>query len=399
VLSSAAFPDSERGDRVDREGSGRVSLAVRGLHKTYGKDVHALRGIDLEVRQGEFVSVLGPSGSGKTTLLMVVGGFEIPTRGRVYAGDVDVTDVPPERRGFGVVFQSYALFPHMTVRRNVQYPLDARGIAGARRESLIDEVLSLVGLESLDKRRPSQLSGGQQQRVALARALVYGPSLLLLDEPLGALDRELRERMQLELRKLQRKLQTTFLYVTHDQDEALTMSDRIVVMHNGLVEQIDTPQELYARPASEFVAAFLGSPNRLQGQVKEATGAAALIQLSFGAAVAIPCRRNSLTTGARAIVVIRPEHIRIGALEAEAHLGEMRIEGRVELEVFAGIGWRYSVSTPAGEMQVHLGERSAARSGDPVRLFWSASRSWAVPADSEGRSGKEGDLGPRDKLA
>lgn len=388
AFGPAAAPENEGIGSAAEAEPGPALLAVQGLHKTYDKNVHALRGVDLDVMPGEFVSVLGPSGSGKTTLLMVVGGFEIPTQGRVYSAGVDVTDLPPERRGFGVVFQNYALFPHMTVRGNVEYPLEVRGIQRARRASLVDEVLALMGLESLGRRRPGQLSGGQQQRVALARALVYGPSLLLLDEPLGALDRELRERMQVELRKLQRKVKTTFLYVTHDQEEALTMSDRIVVMHEGLIEQIATPQDLYARPASEFVATFLGAPNRLQGRVTSVTDDDALVQLQFGPAAAIPCTPGNFIAGQPALVVIRPEHIRIGGRDEEGQPDELSIEGRIDLEVFAGIGWRYTVSTAAGELQVHTRDRMPADAGDPVQLFFSPSRCWGIPRSSNGEVGE-----------
>ena len=238
------------------------SLAIRlaGIRKTYG-DVAAVDGIDLDIGLGEFFTMLGPSGSGKTTLLRVIAGFERPDTGRIYLHGVDVTDQPPYDRDVNTVFQDYALFPHMSVGENVEYGLRIKGVGRAARRSSASTALELVGLAGLGRRKPHQLSGGQRQRVALARAIVNQPQVLLLDEPLGALDLKLRQGMQIELKRIQREVGITFVYVTHDQEEALTMSDRIAVCNSGRIEQVGTPSDVYDRPDTEFVAGFVGVSN------------------------------------------------------------------------------------------------------------------------------------------
>jgi len=367
------------GLQESRAPSAPSGLTVRGLHKTYGQDVQALHDVDLHAGEGEFVTLLGPSGSGKTTLLMLIGGFDTPTRGTIFQGSADITAVPPERRNFGVVFQNYALFPHMTVRRNVAYPLAARRVARAKREGRVKDALSLVGLEDMEDRRPAELSGGQQQRVALARALVYQPSVLLLDEPLGALDRSLRERMQTELQRLHKQTGVTFLYVTHDQEEALTMSDRIAVLRLGQIEQVGTPQDLYERPATEFVATFLGLANRFHCRVLQVRRGVAEIQLSFGARAAIPCADNTLRPGMAALVVVRPEELVIADSEAQDGL---ELQGSIEEVAFTGTIWRYRVRTREGVVQAHSICRLEAAAGDAIWIRWSARDSWAIPAGS-----------------
>jgi putative spermidine/putrescine transport system ATP-binding protein len=364
--------------------SRQVALRLENLHKVYDRDVHALRDIGLQISEGEFVTLLGPSGSGKTTLLMVIAGFESPTAGRVVARGVDITAVPPERRNFGIVFQSYALFPHMSVRQNVTYPLAVRRIHGKHRDALVDDVLALVGLEGLGHRRPAQLSGGQQQRVALARALVYKPSMLLLDEPLGALDRALRERMQVELSKLHKRVGVTFLYVTHDQDEALTMSDRVVVLNDGRVEQIGTPEQIYARPVSRFVAGFVGKANLLPGRVLCSNGGLARIQLDCGPAADIPCV-SDLTPNSEALVVIRLERVHVVGLQGSADGNSVSLTGRLEQESFAGTVWRYGISTTAGEFHAHMTNRADISVGDIVRVGWNPAEAWAISNDANPR--------------
>ena len=240
-----------------------ASVGVEGIQKSYG-DVVAVRGVDLHVGEGEFFTLLGPSGSGKTTTLRVIAGFEQPDAGRVLLGGEDITRQPPYSRDVNTVFQDYALFPHMTVAENVGYGLKVKRVARAERRRLVDEVLEMVRLAGYGARKPVQLSGGQRQRVALARALVNRPKVLLLDEPLGALDLKLRQEMQVFLKSLQRELGMTFVYVTHDQEEALTMSDHLAVFNNGSIEQSGTPDEVYARPHSEFVAGFVGTSNILE---------------------------------------------------------------------------------------------------------------------------------------
>lgn len=365
------------GERSIRDETG-LALAVTDLKKVYGTGTVALRGVDLEVREGEFVTLLGPSGSGKTTLLMVIAGFEQADSGRVFAKNVDVTQVPPEHRNFGVVFQSYALFPHMSVSRNVAYPLRVRGIRGRRRNELVEGALQLVGLEGLGSRRPSQLSGGQQQRVALARALVYEPSVLLLDEPLGALDRALRERMQTELRNLHRTLGVTFLYVTHDQDEALTMSDRVVVLRHGQIVQVASPQDLYARPSTAFVANFVGTANLFGGQVMRVTRSLADVQLDCGPRLTVPCA-DGLSGPSRVLVLVRPENIALARLPHVIVDNAVELEGRIEREAFAGNVWRYELTTPAGDVRVHLRNRPDLGLGDRAFLQWHMGDSWALP--------------------
>jgi putative spermidine/putrescine transport system ATP-binding protein len=238
-------------------------VLLQGIRRTYG-DVVAIADLDLEIAAGEFFTLLGPSGSGKTTTLRVIAGFEQPEKGRVELAGVDVTRVPPSERGVNTVFQDYALFPHMTVQENVEYGLRVKGVGRRRRKQMAAEVLERVRLPNVGKRKPLQLSGGQRQRVALARAIVNSPSVLLLDEPLGALDLKLRQEMQIFLKALQRDLGITFVYVTHDQEEALTMSDRLAVFNEGRIEQIGTPAEAYEQPATEFVAGFVGISNVLE---------------------------------------------------------------------------------------------------------------------------------------
>lgn len=238
-------------------------LLIERLTKRFGS-VAAVDGIDLEVRGGEFLTLLGPSGSGKTTLLMMIAGFQDATSGDIKLAGRSIVNVPPEKRDFGMVFQGYALFPHMTVAENIGYSLSVRGRPKDQIARRVGEMLELVQLKGMEKRLPAQLSGGQQQRVALARAICFAPPVLLLDEPLGALDKKLRVDVQAQLKELHRTLGTTFIYVTHDQDEALSMSDRVVIMRNGMIEQIGTPEELYARPRTSFAATFLGRSNILQ---------------------------------------------------------------------------------------------------------------------------------------
>jgi putative spermidine/putrescine transport system ATP-binding protein len=245
------------------------AVRLHGLTKSYGRGATVLRGIDLEIAQGEFFTLLGPSGSGKTTTLRLIGGFELPDTGRIHLGEADVTTLPPYRRNVNTMFQDYALFPHMTLLDNVAYGMKVRGVARAERMERALTALDMVHLGAVAERRPTQLSGGQRQRVALARALVNKPALILLDEPLGALDLKLRREMQVELKRIQKQTGITFVYVTHDQEEALSMSDRIAVFSHGVIEQVGTPADLYERPSSAFVARFIGSSSILQENGRE----------------------------------------------------------------------------------------------------------------------------------
>jgi putative spermidine/putrescine transport system ATP-binding protein len=315
-----------------------ADLQVDGVAKRYGAVV-ALGGVSLSVAAGEFLTILGPSGSGKTTLLKVVAGFEFPDAGRVTVGGADITDVSPAKRNIGMVFQNYALFPHMSVARNIAFPLQMRGVPKSEIDRRVIQAMALVELQGYGERLPSQLSGGQQQRVALARAVVFDPTLLLLDEPFGALDRKLRESMQLEVRRLQRRLGLTTVFITHDQEEALVLSDRIAVMDGGAIRQIGAPDEIYDRPADDFVAQFIGESNLLVGEI----AAPDRVVLDGGTSVTV----RGLGGGhGRVRLLVRPEKMTIdlatnrftGTVVEAVYLGEahklrVKVAGGVELLV------------------------------------------------------------------
>ena len=333
------------------EGAHAPRIQLRGLRKTFGS-VTAVDGVDLEVRSGEFFAMLGPSGSGKTTVLRMIAGFEEPTAGAVYLDGVDVTRQQPFRRDVNTVFQDYALFPHMTVAGNVAYGLKVRGTDRVERRRRTQDALDMVRLPDYGSRKPSQLSGGQRQRVALARALVNRPKVLLLDEPLGALDLKLREQMQLELKAIQREVGITFMFVTHDQDEALTLSDRLAVFSAGRIEQVGTPREVYEHPASAFVAGFVGTSNVLTG------------------AAAQEIYREAGT------FAIRPERISVSEQSAGA-IGDIQVAGSVRELVYAGAETRVVVELDTGDTVVALrpnltadGHHDLSR-GQQVWLSWS----------------------------
>src|SRR5438093_4975896 len=278
----------------ERGGSGDTAAPDVRLDKLTKRfdDVVAVDAIDLEVPSRSFFALLGPSGCGKTTTLRMIGGFEEPSSGRILLGDRDVSALPPYKRDVNTVFQSYAHFPHLTIFENVAFGLRRKGVRGDELKQRTREMLELVGLGGVERRKPSQLSGGQQQRIALARALVHHPRVLLLDGPLGALDLKLRKQMQLELKRIQHEVGVTFLYVTHDQEEAMTMSDRIAVMRHGRIEQIGAPEDIYEKPATEFVAGFLGASNLLDGEVKDSDGSEATILLLSGDVISVSADRH-----------------------------------------------------------------------------------------------------------
>ncbi|MBN3766180.1 ABC transporter ATP-binding protein [Burkholderia sp. Ac-20365] len=287
-----------------------VSVRLRGVSKSFGA-VQALKPLNIDVKPGELLSLLGPSGCGKTTTLRMIAGFDVPDVGSVWFGNDDVTLVPPNRRSIGMVFQNYGLFPHMTIGENVAYGLKMRGVSRAEQRQRVGEMLETVRLGGFENRRIHQLSGGQQQRVALARALITNPSVLLLDEPLGALDKNLRERMQFELREIQRRFQITSIMVTHDQEEALTMSDRIAVMSEGQVLQVGTPTEIYASPKSQFVSEFLGAANIFSGTVKRSANAPAM-EFDFAPAFDGPIPTDAEAGAGQPIrIAVRPEKMKI----------------------------------------------------------------------------------------
>lgn len=299
-------------------------IALHSLQKTYG-GVAAVDDVSLSVSPGEFISLLGPSGSGKTTTLMMIAGFELPDSGRVLLDQKDITRLPPHRRELGVIFQNYALFPHMTVEENVAYPLRMRRVAKAVVEAQVRRVLDQVHLGALASRRPHQMSGGQQQRVAIARALVFNPPVLLLDEPLGALDKKLREHLRGEIKTLHREVGKTMIYVTHDQDEALAMSDRVAVMHEGRIRQVSVPQDLYRRPADLFVASFVGEANLMPAKVKSGN--------VYGpAGEKLPAARCP-DVDRDVTLCVRPEHLHLDTNPAGSAHG---IQGHVVGRTFIG---------------------------------------------------------------
>jgi putative spermidine/putrescine transport system ATP-binding protein len=311
------------------------------VSKSYDGRALVVRELDLDIARGEFLTLLGPSGSGKTTTLMMLAGFEAPTTGTILLGGADITHLPPHRRGIGVVFQNYALFPHMSVAENVAYPLAARAVPKPEAKRRVEAALDMVKLAGYGARRPAQLSGGQQQRVALARALVFEPDLILLDEPLGALDKQLRERMQYELKQLHERLGKTMVYVTHDQSEALTMSDRIAVFDDGAVRQLAPPEELYAAPSSLFVAEFVGENNRLAGTVVAADRSGVRVRLDGGGEVA--AAPATVSAGAKVVISVRPERVEIGA-----RAGANRIGAVLERVIFHGDAMRVVLRLPDG---------------------------------------------------
>jgi putative spermidine/putrescine transport system ATP-binding protein len=372
------------------------ALTLRGVSKLYG-DVVAVRDVDLEVRPGEFVTLLGPSGSGKTTTLRIIAGFTQPDEGTVVLDGQDLTRVPPHRRGVGMVFQNYALFPHMTVAGNIAFPLEMRRVPRAERAKLVEEALRLVRLEGLGDRYPRQLSGGQQQRVALARALVFHPSLLLMDEPLGALDKKLREALQLEVMRVSHQLGLTVVYVTHDQEEALVMSDRIAVYSHGRIAQIGTGEELYERPASLFVADFIGESNIFRGTLRPADG---VVETELGPLRVRPEAwvRDDLRSGGRGAVVVRPERMWIRGPEAPARETDAAaLRGRIREVIYLGSTRKYVVElTPEVTATVRTQGRQLADvpTGPDVVVGWDVHEGVLVPDAGEETAAEEAEEAP-----
>ncbi|MGK5555262.1 ABC transporter ATP-binding protein [Actinomadura kijaniata] len=373
-----------------RDDPGRADAAVpaielAGVRKSYvshGETVAAVRGVDLRIGQGEFFSLLGPSGCGKTTTMRMIAGFEEPTAGEVYLHGRSVTGVPANKRDVNMVFQSYALFPHMSVFENVAFGLRRKGVAKNEIRQRVGDILEIVDLTGREKRRPSEMSGGQQQRVALARALVNRPRALLLDEPLGALDLKLRQAMQVELKRIQREVGITFVYVTHDQGEALTMSDRIAVMNDGLVEQLGPPREIYERPATKFVAGFIGTSNLLSGTVTELSGGDAVLSHGGDGRIVVPLRGDQTAGAGDAVeITVRPEKIEIVG-ERPAGNGSA-VPATVAEVVYLGTSTNYLVTTADGTevtvfMQNANNSDDVAERGDRVWLAWEPRHSYAI---------------------
>ena len=342
-------------------GEPEVDVRLENVHKRFGPVV-AVRDVSVEIRRGTIFSLLGPSGCGKTTTLRLIAGFEQPDAGEVYIRGERVTAVAPYRRNFSMVFQSYALFPHLSVAENVAFGLRMRRVARHDRASAVKDALQLVKLGALADRYPRQLSGGQQQRVALARAIVVKPAVLLLDEPLGALDKMLREEMQVELRSLQQRLGITAVFVTHDQEEALTLSDNVAVMRNGVIEQIGAPREIYDRPRSEFVAGFLGASNFVDGVIVAREDGAAVVETGAGR---LSLRADS-AVGERVRIAIRPERLRMG--RADGH----GLPARIRDIVYRGPVTHFYLDSAAGPLLSYQQDARASdwSVGDPVRCAW-----------------------------
>jgi putative spermidine/putrescine transport system ATP-binding protein len=364
-----------------RPTSPRIAVEFRELRKTYGSAL-ALSKIDLTIQRGEFFTLLGPSGSGKTTLLNIVSGMVTPTSGSLLIDGHDVTSIRPQERNLGMVFQNYALLPHMSVFDNVAFPLRIRKMARRDIEREVMAILELVRLKDFAHRKPKELSGGQQQRVSIARCLVYKPKLILMDEPLGALDKKLRHQLQFEIKKIHQELGVTMLYVTHDQEEALVLSDRICVMNHAKIEQVGTPNELYFRPVNEFVADFLGESNLVAGTVEHSTAEGARVRTGDGAVVPCSLRADS-KDGGRIKVMVRPESVRL----SREQQGEFGMHGVVQDSAFVGHAIRYTVQ--AGNHRLTCLQNSGIgntvfEAGTPVWVSWASADAISLASASAG---------------
>ena len=366
-------------------------VEVRGLWKSYGHGAYVVRDVSFALQRGEFLTLLGPSGSGKTTSLMMVAGFEEPTRGEILVDGRDVARRPPEQRNFGVVFQGYALFPHKSVLENVEFGLRMKGVPPAARRRQAFDMLEKVGLANFAMRKPRELSGGQQQRVALARALVFEPDALLLDEPLSALDRKLRESLQNEIKELQKRFGISILFVTHDQDEAMMMSDRIAVMAEGRIVQIGSPSDVYLHPATPFVAGFLGETNLVPGTYRGTDEGYAVVDFKDAARgrARLPADGRNLTAGEAVVVSVRPERVRL-----LTHQAEPNFPGVVADCTFLGRHTRYRIQALGQALTVSVTEwsqTSALCNGAPVWLGWNVE-------DAQILSGPEGALATPEEI-
>jgi spermidine/putrescine transport system ATP-binding protein len=372
--------------------SAQIDVRLDRITKRF-HEVVAVDDLSLDIERGEFFSMLGPSGCGKTTTLRMIGGFEEATDGTIYLGDADVTGLPPFKRDVNTVFQNYALFPHLTVFENVAFGLRRRKVAAGEIGTRVKEMLDLVELPGYETRKPTQLSGGQQQRVALARALINHPRVLLLDEPLGALDLKLRKQMQLELKRIQTEVGITFIYVTHDQEEAMTMSDRIAVMRAGHIEQLGPPEELYERPTTAFVAGFLGVSNLLEGEVAGQDGGLVTVKLKDGTLLRAPADGSAASGPVR--VGVRPEKLRVDAREdGAATNGLNALSGTVLDASYIGVSTQYLVQTNEGHRLTvyaqNLDTAGAAEllaDGQRVQLTWKPQHTFVIGGPAEHHAG------------
>jgi len=372
---------------VDASTSARGDLILKNLTKSYG-DFNAVDDLSLVIPKGSFFALLGPSGCGKTTTLRMVAGLEEPTAGSIFVGETDITDMKPYRRPVNTVFQNYALFPHLSIFENIAFGLRRRGISDTEVKTAVDKVLNLVELPQLATRKPNQLSGGQQQRIAVARAIVNRPALLLLDEPLGALDLKLRRQMQIELKWIQTEIGITFVHVTHDQEEAMTMADTIAVMNKGKIEQMGTPEDLYDSPKTAFVANFLGQSNLIPGEVSGNDGNNLIVDL-FGTKVAVPKARSS-AHGSSVLVGIRPEKFRISP-EGKNVSGNVLTGGKVSDVSYIGVSTQYQVEMPWGKelmvFEQNDDNEEMLRKGQPVTLSWEPLFTFALDGSENAAAG------------
>ncbi len=360
-------------------GTGDVAMRLEGVVKRFG-DVVAVDHIDFDIRRSEFFSLLGPSGCGKTTTLRMLAGFERPTEGRIMIEGIDAADIPPHRRDTNMVFQSYALFPHMTVAQNVAFGPQRKRLGKHEVEAAVRDALTTVRMDDYAGRYPRELSGGQQQRVALARALANRPAVLLLDEPLGALDLKLREEMQFELKRIQRDVGISFVYVTHDQGEAITMSDRIAVMNGGRVEHLGTPEEIYLQPATRFVAGFIGQASFLPCRVEAASADAARVMLPGGVLATAGGAADGCRAGTDAVLMLRPEHVRLSAADPGR---PGCFPARVVEEVFQGAVVRYGLEAAEGSRLTAitpLAERLDPAAEGRAWVSWASEWAYVLPA-------------------
>ncbi|MEW5422761.1 ABC transporter ATP-binding protein [Amorphus sp. 3PC139-8] len=347
-------------------------MKFENVQKSYDGETLVVKDLNLDIARGEFITMLGPSGSGKTTSLMMLAGFEPATHGEIYLDGAPINNVPPHKRGIGMVFQNYALFPHMTVAENLAYPLKVRGKSRSEIDERVRRALAMVELPEFGARRPAQLSGGQQQRVAVARALVFEPNLVLMDEPLGALDKQLREQMQFEIKHIHENLGVTVVYVTHDQTEALTMSDRVAVFNDGVIQQLSTPEDLYEHPMNSFVAQFIGENNKLSGKVSEIDGDECVVHLDTGETVRAAAI-NVDGVGARTTLSLRPERVEI---QPGPELGNS-LEARVREMIFLGDHIRVRLAVAGNEEFIvkvpNKHDEHELKEGETTTVGWHAS--------------------------
>jgi len=348
------------------------------VDKSYDGEILVVKDLNVDVPQGEFLTLLGPSGSGKTTTLMMLAGFETPTSGEIYLEGEPISSIPPYKRGIGMVFQNYALFPHMTVSENLSFPLEVRKLSKSDTEEKVKKALSMVELDAFGSRMPMQLSGGQQQRVALARALVFEPRLVLMDEPLGALDKKLREQMQYEIKHIHERIGITVVYVTHDQSEALTMSNRIAVFNDGKIQQISTPDVLYEKPDNAFVAQFIGENNQIKGKVKSINGTNCVIETENGEDI-VSLKVNVSSVGENSTISLRPERVAINTSEGEF---ENKFEAQVKELIYLGDHIRTRVEVCGNDQFIvkvpNSYKGSNLEEGTKVKLSWKAVDSRAL---------------------